>query len=156
MVDLDELERLERQATPGPWDLWDLEERGAGYNILAERVIDFGGGLEAVHSLSLCRITEMDRDGKANLDLLLSLRNAAPALFAELRTLRARVDELERDARLGAVVREVAATGGVGSDAPDQLDWYAQSLADDHSMFGAAVIRAIADALRAEEGGEHG
>lgn len=112
MIDLDKLERLEREATPGPWDLWDLEERGAGYNILAERVIDFGGGLEAVHSLSLCRITEMDRDGKANLDLLIALRNAAPAMIAELRAASERIAELEE--HISALECIAKAKGGGG------------------------------------------
>lgn len=92
MIDLDELERLEREATPGPWD---LKGRCLGYNIFAERAIDLSGGFDAVHGLPLFRISELDRDGESNLDLLIALRNAAPAMIAELRAARARIAELE-------------------------------------------------------------
>src|SRR5690554_6617443 len=83
-LDLDKLERLEREATPGPWR---LKRRAFEYNIFAV-VIDFSSDLEAVHGLNLCRISELDRDGESNLDLLIALRNAAPALIAELRAAR--------------------------------------------------------------------
>lgn len=143
--DLDKLERLEREATPGPWRWAD------GYKSTYGDAAYTLAGYQDMGILSCDGIFNSPRD--CDEELIVALRNAAPAMIAELRALRARVAELERDARLGAVVREVVATGGVGSDEPDQLDWYAQSLADDHSMFGAAVIRAIADALRAEEEG---
>lgn len=193
--DLDKLERLEREATPWPW------AGGNAFDIFTDDDAARRGepGTHIAHT-DPSADKEFDK-GRADRDLIVALRNAAPALIAELRTLRARVAgaeaerdntaaallmiasevagdpkidatdrsdprwtptlahvaemrarvaELERDARLGQAVRDVAATGGVGSDAPDQLDWYAQSLADDHSMFGAAVIRAIADAIREE------
>ena|SRR5690554_8161592 len=128
-IDLDKLERLEREATPGSWYWSKDDDYRAHYLISSPR-------LETVLECDHC-----NEPDTADKNFIVALRNAAPALFAELRTLRARVAELERDARLGAVVREVVATGGVDSDEPDQLDGYAQSLADDHSMFGAAVIQ---------------
>lgn len=95
-IDLDKLERLEREATPGPWN---LKGRITGcYNIFATGIIDFSGGLEAVPGLSICRISELSRDGESDLDLLIALRNAAPALIAELRAARKRLAELESPA----------------------------------------------------------
>ena len=103
-IDLDKLERLEREATPGPWR---LKRRAFEYNIFAV-VIDFSSDLEAVHGLNLCRISELDRDGESNLDLLIALRNAAPALIAELRAARERIAELEDPSKVDPDLLQMA------------------------------------------------
>jgi hypothetical protein len=59
-------------------------------------------------------------------------------------------DEARRIVRVGKAVLEALATGGVGSDEPRQVHEYVRSLEADHSMFGAAVLRAIADAMEVE------
>src|SRR5690606_41664319 len=69
--------------------------------------------------------------------LIVAARNALPDLIAELRTLRARVAELERDAALGARVRKAVKRA--------------------HAYFGATHDRIIADAVInhiVEEGGK--
>lgn len=119
MVDLDELERLEREATPGPWE---LEERMRGYGIFAGRFQDFGRGPERVHGLNLGHVSDLDANGEDNLALIIAARNALPDLIAEVRTLRARVAELEadrqagRDRTLGARVREVLEANGTNPE----------------------------------------
>jgi hypothetical protein len=75
-LDLDELERLEREATPGPWDMCrfgpDVVVHGTGWSLYRH-----------------------DRE------FVVAARNALPALLAELRALRvvaeaaARVDDHE-------------------------------------------------------------
>lgn len=65
MIDLDELTRLEKAATPGRW------------NLLEWRDLVAVGGAQAAEAYT-----------KGDGELLVALRNAAPALIAELRVLR--------------------------------------------------------------------
>lgn len=74
--------------------------------------------------------------------LRIATRNALPGLLAELCTLRARVAELERDARIGSVVR--AAVGDDVGLMHSMSLWQREPVRD-------RVADAIADALRAEE-----
>lgn len=73
----------------------------------------------------------------------------------EIEQLRARVAEMERDARLGAVVRKA-----VGCMNAHMIEGHTTSPGFTHrqeriiSVHQLNVLRAIADALRAEEGGE--
>lgn len=144
MVDLDELERLEREATPGPWE-WN------GIAIEAGRTDVLAPGESNSFGYGTIHIAEEDQN------LIAALRNAAPSLFAELRTLRARVAELERDARIGAVVRaEVADTNTYGHAPALVLAARAAGAGARGDYAIGYLLRAIADALRAEEGGEHG
>lgn len=89
MVDLDELERLEREATPGPW----------GY-----RMNPHGGARVQTGSVGIADV--LSRGGvphpvqehcEANARLIATARNELSELLTELRTLRARVAELEED-----------------------------------------------------------
>lgn len=84
MVDLDELERLEREATPGPWEWY-------GISLKAGRVEVLGPGESDSFGYGTIDVADADQD------LIAAARNALPELIAELRTLRARVDEMERD-----------------------------------------------------------
>lgn len=89
MVDLDELERLERAATPGPWSY---------------RMNPHGGARVQTGSVGIADV--LSRGGvphpvqehcEVNARLIATARNALPDLLAELRTLRARVAELEEE-----------------------------------------------------------
>lgn len=89
MIDLDELERLEKAATPGPWHAQGI------------RMLDFGPGVdfeptsdlaEAVHadirsSESHCSVAEHVEDIPSAV-LIAAARNAMPALIRELRAAR--------------------------------------------------------------------
>lgn len=74
------------------------------------------------------------------------------AMVRELRTLRARVTELERDARLGAVVREAVGCMNAymveGHTTAPGFTLRQERIISVHQL---NVLRAIADALRAEE-----
>src|SRR5690625_4447915 len=97
-IDLDKLERLEREATPGPWhwkhnDIVQRDEAGKFVADVAGMYYDDDG------------YPNWGADNAANTELIIALRNAAPGLIAELRSARKRIAELERDDRLGAAVR---------------------------------------------------
>lgn len=70
MIDLDKLERLEKAAFPSPWSI-DMER--VVTTVYCETNGHHVGGFDDDPSASF----------------LVALRNAAPALFAELRQLRA-------------------------------------------------------------------
>ena len=73
MIDLDKLERLEKAAFPSPWSI-DMEPgHGSWQRVFSER-----NGYHVGYF-----------DDDPNTSFLVALRNAAPALFAELRRLRA-------------------------------------------------------------------
>lgn len=110
MIDLDELERLEREATPGPW------AGGNAFDVFTDDDAARRGepGTHIAHT-DPSQDKEFDK-GRADRNLIVALRNAAPAMIAELRTLRVRVAELERDlqrdeprAALAAILRELDA-----------------------------------------------
>lgn len=88
MVDLDELERLEREATPGPWRWAD------GYKSMYGDAAYTLAGYQDMGILSCDGIFNSPRD--CDEELIVALRNAAPALFAELRAARKRIAELEK------------------------------------------------------------
>lgn len=86
MVDLDELERLERQATDGPWcehpngtSVWT----GTSYADADSRHI-----FNAMHSLTPERTV-------ANVHFICAARNDMPEIIAELRALRATAQQFE-------------------------------------------------------------
>ena len=86
MIDLDELERLHKAATPGPWtaDNWSRvwhEPRQGVRRTVADCV----------------RVTvKSAKRHKANARLIAAMHEAVPELIAENRALRERVRELER------------------------------------------------------------
>lgn len=71
MIDLDELERLEKAATPGPWDI-DEEVWGPDRT----RVVE-------------CKLWAREDVAEHNERVIVATRNALPALIAELRAARA-------------------------------------------------------------------
>lgn len=83
MIDLDKLERLEREATPGNWYWSKDDDYRAHYLISPQR-------LETVLECDHCNAPDM-----ADKNFIVAIRNAAPALFAELRAARERISELE-------------------------------------------------------------
>lgn len=88
MIDLDKLERLEREATPGPWhwkhnDIVQRDEAGKFVADVAGMYRDDDG------------YPSWGADNAANTELIVVLRNAAPAMIAELRAARKRIAELE-------------------------------------------------------------
>lgn len=78
MVNLDELERLEKAATPGPWQ----EEAGASEN---RRIVSASEYYIAM--IYRCAVTD-DDDGGENTALIVAARNALPALIEAARVLR--------------------------------------------------------------------
>ena len=72
MIDLDKLEKLEKAAFPSPWSI-DMEPgHGSWQRVFSER-----NGYQ---------VGDFDDDPSAS--FIVALRNAAPALFAEVRRLR--------------------------------------------------------------------
>jgi hypothetical protein len=59
------------------------------------------------------------------------------------------MDDSENVARVGAAVLREIHTGGPDSGTPAALRSYAQSLRNDGSLFGAAILDAIANAIDA-------
>ena len=79
-IDLDELERLEREGTPGPWRI-AIAKVASGeweYQLATERGHAAG-------------------DQYSDFNLIAAARTALPVLLADLRALRARVAELEEE-----------------------------------------------------------
>jgi hypothetical protein len=77
-INLEELERLAAQATPGPWT---LEKNHTAYDAWGESVFS----TEQTHNLD------------NNLAYIVAACNAVPDLIAENRALRERVRELEQE-----------------------------------------------------------
>ena len=97
MIDLDELEKLEREATPGPWKIAITKvPSGDGeweYQLAAERGHAAG-------------------DPYSDFELIAATRNALPDLIAELRMLRAAHEEREEvQAAWGQGLREAYEAG---------------------------------------------
>lgn len=82
-IDLDELERLAKAATPGPWEV-----TGKG---VPEYITD------ANPNRKIARILRTPRAYEENAHYIVAACNALPGLIAENRALRARVQELERE-----------------------------------------------------------
>jgi hypothetical protein len=76
---LDELERLEREATPGPW-----ERRGEPFD------------RHAVLDARQTEIADGPCERRHDLNLIAALRNAAPALLSTARLASARLAEVRR------------------------------------------------------------
>ena len=83
-IDLDELETLDKAATPGPWGLQTEKEMGDYGSVTGEYLTGIG--------TRLCEVVVYNDDyGNQvvqNGQLIAALRNAAPALLAEVRRLR--------------------------------------------------------------------
>ena len=82
-MDLGELERLESQATPGPWH---SEEAGGFHKGEIFNVREDGTGSDVV-ATTYCG--SFDGHGANNARFIAAIRNATPDLFREVRTLRA-------------------------------------------------------------------
>lgn len=72
MIDLDKLERLEKAAFPSPWSI-DMEPNHGFWQVVYCETNRY-------------QVGDFDDDPSAS--FIVALRNAAPALFAELRRLR--------------------------------------------------------------------
>ena len=96
-VDLDKLEALEKAATPDPWELQTEREMGDYGSVIGEYLTGIG--------TRLCEVVVYNDDyGNQvvhNAQLIVTLRNAAPTLLAEVRLLR------ERNQRLRGSLREM-------------------------------------------------
>ena len=92
-LDLDAVERAERAMTPGPWHVHVLPSSPAS------GLLVFDVGPSDDHSIATTSGTDTESidEAEANAHGLVALRNAAPALIAEVRRLRALVDEREAD-----------------------------------------------------------
>lgn len=111
-VELDDLERLDKAATPGPWSVWDGPKYvGGGADLciasgdgsddwlanMDHRFNHFPGchnHSEAPHppqvDCPICAFSdEVTREQRANADLIAAARTKLPKLLAELRQLRA-------------------------------------------------------------------
>lgn len=97
MISIDELERLEKAATPGPW-------RGDARGTHCDPAQDT---VTVKTSLgNLFKLDKWDAAACANdADLIIETRNALPALIAEVRELRAYKAQVERVKACGACLR---------------------------------------------------
>lgn len=108
MIDLDELERLEREATPGDWYWSKDDDYRAHYLISSPR-------LETVLECDHC-----NEPDTADKNFIVALRNAAPALIAELRAARERIAELESPSKVDPDLLQMAMRIAAGhADASD-------------------------------------
>ena len=88
-LDLNELDRLEKAATPGPWK-WDSDQiKDDPMNRCRYRVCVVGKTVMQTYYSS------DDRHAEADIALTCAIRNALPDLLAILRTAEAHADELE-------------------------------------------------------------
>lgn len=95
MVNIDELKRLDREATQGPWWYWDDPE---GDDLLrANEDGDYPTSFDVfvVDGGQIAEMSSRDEQGAANAKLISTIRNNLPAIIGEIETLRARVKELE-------------------------------------------------------------
>lgn len=110
-LDLDELERLEREATPGPWKHWDADgvawddPKACGYDSREN-------GRGAPYYCTGPR-TESDTQAGRDAALIAAARNALPELLAEVRKLRLAVNAWAGDMRALA-----ADCGQAGDECP--------------------------------------
>jgi hypothetical protein len=88
-AELDELEALEKSATPGPFYI-------IGVNEADERKVATIGRIRAAWYLCRDAIDVTAEQKRADVDLLMRLRNAAPRLLAEIRNLRAANESLRQ------------------------------------------------------------
>lgn len=93
-LDLDAIEARANAATPGPWNAWD---RGVGFHIALGDERDDWGRPEDLLPEGL----RTDIGRRADAEFIAAARTDVPALVAEVRRLRAELDELRR--HLGAV-----------------------------------------------------
>ncbi len=101
-TDLDELERLAREATPGPWRYFVYDEVWGVSRVERPR-----------RSICQCRYGANDVE---NARFIAASREAIPALCAEVRRLRERLDDAERRAEMA---RETRATQFYYTPKPD-------------------------------------
>lgn len=94
MIDLEELERLEKAATSGPWETRLGDEFGKTDMLIMAPENPEPNAIEVVVR-NKNPFDYIDPEYKANFDLIVALRNAAPDLFQRIRELEARVAELE-------------------------------------------------------------
>jgi len=89
-LDLDQLERLLSEATPGPWEILYKTDAGDSQSYLAVVSAD---KLDLAHNQPWEHMMFTDDDTKA----LVALRNAAPALIARVRELEAELAKQRQD-----------------------------------------------------------
>ena len=95
MIDLDELEKLEKEATPGPWEWRAGEEYEIHAKAQEEYPKHWGDSDDDGNPLTV-KVVEsdggyygpIDEDGR----LIVALRNALPEMIKELRYLRQTVE----------------------------------------------------------------
>lgn len=87
MIDLEELERLEKAATSGPWETRLGDEFGKTDMLIMAPENPEPNAIEVVVR-NKNPFDYIDPEYKANFDLIVALRNAAPELIAELRQAR--------------------------------------------------------------------
>lgn len=92
-LDLDAVEAAERAMTSGPWHVHVLPSSPASGLL----VFDVGPSDDHPIATTSGTDTESIDEAEANAHGLVALRNAAPALLAEVRRLRVQVDEREAD-----------------------------------------------------------
>ena len=89
-VDIEELDRLEREATKGPWEEQEITD---GFAIDEEPFVVSRGIFGLNHG------EDFELFDKSDVALICALRNAWPSISAELRELR---DEVEKQKNLNS------------------------------------------------------
>ena len=88
--ELGELERLEKEATPGPWALESYSEDHEGpISVVSEYEIKRGGVVSA-NWIAECDLQDDEAQNVVNAELIRAYRNALPALLREVRQHRAK------------------------------------------------------------------
>jgi hypothetical protein len=99
-LDLDAVERAERAMTPGPWaaKIYTTHVAGTSQETQWHEAIAGGPSSGTVVCETEWSVFEDESAiGAANIRGIVALRNAAPALIAEVRALRAEVERLRAD-----------------------------------------------------------
>lgn len=99
-LDLDAVERAERAMTPGPWEakIYTTHVAGTSQETQWHEAIAGGPSSGTVVCETEWSVFEDESAiGAANIRGIVALRNAAPALIAEVRALRAAAEEREAD-----------------------------------------------------------
>jgi hypothetical protein len=139
-----ELEALEKVVTPGPWKYSETNGIDALWmDIVADTPAMTDGEVFSGETLHIGQLgTDVHKNGRKQLEFIASLRNAAPELFAELRSRRAELAERDRHSadiqtRLAMLTQEV------------RLFLSGAAPADRGKLFTHQDVQQLSDALRA-------
>lgn len=98
-IDLDEIERLCQEATPGPWGRYGWRADGAPV-LPTQGILESAPGLSigsVTHTEPIARFSGYLLPVEANVEFTIHAREAVPALVARVRELEAALETIRRD-----------------------------------------------------------